>query len=493
MGANGGGLTVGCGMYALQEDAIILNQSSVDRGLFHMTTFKTIKDQCSRNHSTGEEEHYVRPDPRTTKGMKPLNYSKLDADGFVPENTPVYADDVIIGKQMPHKVAGGAIVSKDTSVALKAHDMGVIDRNCYGNRFFPNVNGDGYAFAKVRIRQERIPAVGDKLACFTPDHEVLTSRGWVPVADVTTSHAVATLVDGRLVYQRPEHVQAYAYCGPLCAVLAESVDLLVTPNHRMWVHRPGCGWRLEQARETIAFGGCAYAKGAAGWQPPIVDAPELAGEWFCLAPGMRVQLQAWLVIFGIVWGTPAAAVTVTAAGVHVRTGTAVGAEQLFQACRQQGLAAHLQAQTACCHIASAEVATQLGDPAAPAWVWQLDAALSAALLHAVLVGAGGREDMVTASEQRADDVQRLCLHAGYACDKLALPPEGSLGAMWRLVIHSQTTVHVSTAAQRVTQRLQEFDGSVHCCTVPQGEGIIYVRRNGRPVWSGNSRHGQCGT
>ncbi len=35
----------------------------------------------------------------------------------------------------------------------------------------------------------------------------------------------------------------------------------------------------------------------------------------------------------------------------------------------------------------------------------------------------------------------------------------------------------------------KYTGKVYCCTVPEGNGIIYVRRNGIPVWSGNSRHG----
>jgi hypothetical protein len=39
---------------------------------------------------------------------------------------------------------------------------------------------------------------------------------------------------------------------------------------------------------------------------------------------------------------------------------------------------------------------------------------------------------------------------------------------------------------------EEYDGKVYCCRV-EGPGAVYVRRNGIPVWSGNSRHGQKGT
>ena len=55
---------------------------------------------------------------------------------------------MIIGKCMPHK-QGSTIINKDTSVALKSNERGYIDRNCFGDRYFTNVTGDGYTFAKV--------------------------------------------------------------------------------------------------------------------------------------------------------------------------------------------------------------------------------------------------------------------------------------------------------------------------------------------------------
>ena len=74
------------------------------------------------------------------------------------EDAYVEAGDVIIGKCMPQK-QGSVIHNKDTSVALKSNERGFIDRNCYGDRYFTNVTGDGYTFAKVRNRRNRIPAI----------------------------------------------------------------------------------------------------------------------------------------------------------------------------------------------------------------------------------------------------------------------------------------------------------------------------------------------
>lgn len=146
-----------------QEDSVILNKSSVDRGMFVSSYYRTYKDQNSKNHSTGEEEYYCKPDMENTKNLKPYNYTKLMPDGFVPENTYVESGDVIIGKCMPQR-HGNIILNKDSSVALKNNEVGFVDKNSNNDNLFTNVNGDGYTFSKVRIRSERVPMIGDKFA-----------------------------------------------------------------------------------------------------------------------------------------------------------------------------------------------------------------------------------------------------------------------------------------------------------------------------------------
>jgi DNA-directed RNA polymerase beta subunit len=146
-----------------QEDSIIMNKSAVDRGLFTSTYFRTYKEQNNKNHSNGEEEFFTKPDIDTSKISKPYNYEKLNKDGFVPENSFVTTGDVIIGKCMPNKV-GSVINYKDNSVPIKNNESGFIDRNCYNDNHFTNINGDGYSFCKVRLRSERIPTIGDKFS-----------------------------------------------------------------------------------------------------------------------------------------------------------------------------------------------------------------------------------------------------------------------------------------------------------------------------------------
>jgi DNA-directed RNA polymerase beta subunit len=139
-----------------QEDSVMVNRSALDRGLFTSTYYKAYRDQCSKNHSTGEEEQFTKPAP-TTSHIKPYNYDKLDSSGFVPPNTYIDDTDVLVGKIMPHKVQG-QIFPRDMSMVMKANDHGYVDMNYQG------VNGEGYKFCKIRIRKYRKPTIGDKVS-----------------------------------------------------------------------------------------------------------------------------------------------------------------------------------------------------------------------------------------------------------------------------------------------------------------------------------------
>lgn len=146
-----------------QEDSVIMNKSSVDRGLFTSTYYRTYKELNNKNHSNGEEEFFTKPNPDVVKNVKPYNYNKLDSTGFVPENTFVQAGDVIVGKVMPTKM-DNTIQYKDNSATLKNNEIGFIDRNGANDKYFTNTNGDGYTFAKVRVRSDRTPTIGDKFS-----------------------------------------------------------------------------------------------------------------------------------------------------------------------------------------------------------------------------------------------------------------------------------------------------------------------------------------
>lgn len=143
-----------------QEDSILFNRGSLDRGLFQATVFQTEKDEDKKVH--GDEELRIRPDPAKTRGMKLANYSKLTPEGLVPENTLLSNRDIIIGKALPIRGA-----KNDATQVAKYTDQSRIFRtteDAYVDKNFVGRNGDGYQFCKTRIRTTRKPVIGDKFS-----------------------------------------------------------------------------------------------------------------------------------------------------------------------------------------------------------------------------------------------------------------------------------------------------------------------------------------
>ena len=143
-----------------QEDSIIVNKSSVERGLFRSTFYRTYKDVEQKLQSSGQEEKFIKPEKKFTKNLKPGSYEKLDNNGFVKKNTFVDSNDIIIGKIIPLKneYANGNQLYKDNSCVLRSNESGFVDD------LYINMNGEGHRFCKVRVRSERVPVIGDKFS-----------------------------------------------------------------------------------------------------------------------------------------------------------------------------------------------------------------------------------------------------------------------------------------------------------------------------------------
>jgi DNA-directed RNA polymerase beta subunit len=145
-----------------QEDSLLLNKGSIDRGLFQITLYHTEKDE-DKQQINGDEEIRCKPEKKKTKGMKMgANYDKVNNKGLIPENSLVENRDIIISKVMPIKENRNddtkTIKYEDKSKMLKTDEETYIDKN------YIDKNGEGYTFAKVRLRTTRKPTIGDKFS-----------------------------------------------------------------------------------------------------------------------------------------------------------------------------------------------------------------------------------------------------------------------------------------------------------------------------------------
>jgi DNA-directed RNA polymerase II subunit RPB2 len=144
-----------------QEDSLLVNKGSIDRGLFMASIYHTEKDE-DKQKINGDEEVRCKPDPAKTKGMKFGNYNKVNSKGVVPENTLIQNRDIIIAKTTPIKGTKNDPTKEkkyeDQSRIYKTTEETFIDKN------YIDKNGDGYTFAKVRLRCLRKPTIGDKFS-----------------------------------------------------------------------------------------------------------------------------------------------------------------------------------------------------------------------------------------------------------------------------------------------------------------------------------------
>ncbi|MEM3671316.1 MAG: DNA-directed RNA polymerase subunit B [Thermoprotei archaeon] len=146
------------------EDAVIMNKASVDRGLGRSTFFR-MYEASEKKYPGGYMDKISVPD-QTVRGYRGAKlYEKLDEDGIISPETEVFGDEVVIGRVSPprfgqqlREVEVGGVIQQDTSVSLKHSEQGRVDRVTI------TFDKDGNRLIKVRVRDLRVPELGDKFA-----------------------------------------------------------------------------------------------------------------------------------------------------------------------------------------------------------------------------------------------------------------------------------------------------------------------------------------
>ena len=140
-----------------QEDGLILNKTSIERGMFNSLYFRSYEDS---EESDGSRRIYF-DNPQNVSNVKKgktINYDKLDKNGIVKEGSYVTATDAIIGKVGEETNIDGKRVNTVSGKTIKFSTSGFVDK------VVVTKNKDNLRSARVRIRKNKIPTVGDKYA-----------------------------------------------------------------------------------------------------------------------------------------------------------------------------------------------------------------------------------------------------------------------------------------------------------------------------------------
>ena len=188
------------------EDAILINEGALKRGLFrttYYTTYETHEEKSKSGDGTTEKIFTNIDSESTIIGTKPgYDYSKLDKYGLIRENTPVDDKTVLIGLTVTNSNMKDS--KMDMSKTPKKGQLGIVDKS------FITDGEEGNRIAKIRIREERIPNIGDKMASragqkgtvglVVPERDMPFTKDGIRPDIIINPHAIPTrMTIGQLV------------------------------------------------------------------------------------------------------------------------------------------------------------------------------------------------------------------------------------------------------------------------------------------------------
>lgn len=157
-----------------QEDSIMINQNSIDRGMFNITKFKSFIDEEEKNYGGDEQLLFNNPIELSNEGkninIKYANWDYLNKDGFPEINKFIDEDDIILGK-----------INKKTTYVNEDDEIGVLtnkvekieyfDKSVKGNKSIKGFVDKVFVFekenelrkVKIKLRKYMKPELGDKM------------------------------------------------------------------------------------------------------------------------------------------------------------------------------------------------------------------------------------------------------------------------------------------------------------------------------------------
>ena len=398
-----------------------------------------------------------------------------------------------------------------SAIKYSGHDIGVAIANKRSDMVYL-----GRSQARVHLTPNCVLEIHHPLdgACFDDQTEIFTKDGWKPFAELTKEDFVATMTkcEHEFQWQRPTEITVMEYEGDMIHFKSRTIDMMVTPNHGMWVReypenlnrkenleyptkshrRLSCEWRRETAeyllenhyRQKWQFTNCS-AKWTGQCNGETVIIPRLESK----NPGMRKQMQhlgevslrdlceliAWYVTEG----------SASEKRVTISQSEKVNPEnhkRILRLLERLGLRCGVYRRKDIV-VNSKELANYLSKTCGagsknkriPEFIKELPKEYLELVFEVLILGDGwertrGSYGFKSISPRLRADVTEIAVKLGYA------------------VSEKNDTVNITGVQKYPTinnkPKRVPYKGLVFCCRVPNE--LILVRRNGKATWSHNS-------
>lgn len=351
--------------------------------------------------------------------------------------------------------------------------------------------------------------------CYSDDTEVLTNEGWKLFNDLNHTELIATLNSKTdyLEYQKPTAYPIFDYQGSMYQYSGQAINFKVSPNHRHWVRKGGME-NFELAKIDGLSNKWYEVKKDGIWEGnrednfilPSIKLHKVSRGTIPFdinVPAKKVPMNTWLEFFGL-WlaegsiykrkdPTPQYKISLSNKDIGVL-------RRVSDLLQSFGIKTRLQirrngkaSDVSCLNkqlFSYLEQFGHAGNKFLPPEVKALSPDQLRILLESLVMGDGhisvtGATTYYTSSRRLADDIQEVLLKAGWA-GTITQTKSGFSGKTEYNIhfVKKRLTPIINSSHYRHCSKIVPYSGKIYSVSVPNK--IIYVRRNGRPMWSGNS-------